>query len=63
MEMTKVTQILVCLIQDGYNNKEISNFLCDGEAMARIGLDDSDQSEVEAVLSEIQTLNFLRSIK
>jgi hypothetical protein len=28
-----------------------------------MGIDDSDQSEVEAVLSEIQTLNFLRSIK
>jgi hypothetical protein len=28
-----------------------------------MGIDDSDQSEVEEVLSEIQTLNFLRSIK
>ena len=45
--MNKVEQIIKRLREDGYDSEEIRDFLSDGESMARMGIEDSDQADVE----------------
>jgi hypothetical protein len=45
--MNKVEQIVERLFEDGYDSDDVRDFLSDGESMARMGIDDSDQADVE----------------
>jgi hypothetical protein len=51
--MNKVEQIVERLREDGYDVGEIMDFLSDGESMARMGITDVDQADVEEAFNSL----------
>jgi len=60
--MTKVKQIVKDLLEEGSNRTDLMYFLCDGAAMASMGISDSDQSEVEEVYDLLQKNKSIKKI-
>lgn len=45
--MSKTSEMVAKLKKEGYDNGQIADFLCDGEALAACGFTDDDQSDIE----------------
>jgi len=51
--MNKIESIIEELREDGFDNEQIEEFLEDGEAMAKYGITDEDQADVEEAYARL----------
>lgn len=52
--MTKIDAMVDRLKDDGYDDSQIADFLCDGEALEACGFTDDDQDDIEAAYTALK---------
>ena len=52
--MTKIDAMVEQLKDDGHTDRQIADFLCDGEALAACGFTDDDQDDIEAAYAALK---------
>jgi hypothetical protein len=53
--MNRTEQAIKDMKESGYGTKAILDALCDGEALAMLGLDDSDQEDIECAYDKLRS--------
>ena len=52
--MTKTQSVVVELKAKGFSDQDIIDGLCDGEALASLGLSDDDQADIEVAVEALR---------
>lgn len=61
-KMSKTGKAIASLRGEGYSDKGITDALCSGEALAAMGLDDDDQTDIEEALDKLKASEAARAL-